>query len=65
MEMAFLIPPFGSNLFYMKVVVPVGITMMDIYKSSTPFVLLQLLGLIICMIFPGIITWLPSLMPGA
>jgi TRAP-type mannitol/chloroaromatic compound transport system permease large subunit len=49
-------------LFYMKAVVPPGITMMDIYKSQTPFVLLMMLGLILCMIFPGIITWLPGLM---
>lgn len=62
MELAFLTPPFGFNLFYMKAVVPPGVTMMDIYRSATPFVLLMILGLIICMIFPGIITWLPSLM---
>lgn len=62
MELAYLTPPFGFNLFYMKAVVPPGITMMDIYKSQTPFVLLMILGLILCMIFPGIITWLPSLM---
>ncbi len=62
MELAYLTPPFGFNLFYMKAVVPPGITMMDIYKSQTPFVLLMMLGLILCMIFPGIITWLPSLM---
>ena len=64
MEMAFLTPPFGFNLFYMKAVVPPGVTMMDIYKSATPFVFLQMLGLIICMIFPGIVTWLPYAMLG-
>ena len=64
MEMAFLTPPFGFNLFYMKAVVPPGVTMMDIYKSIVPFVVLQLIGLIICMIFPQIITWLPSIMIG-
>lgn len=62
MELAYLTPPFGFNLFYMKAVVPPSISMMDIYKSQTPFVLLMMLGLILCMIFPGIITWLPSLM---
>ncbi len=62
MELAYLTPPFGFNLFYMKAVTPPGITMMDIYKSQTPFVLLMLLGLILCMIFPQIILWLPSLM---
>ena len=64
MEMAFLTPPFGFNLFYMKAVVPPGVTMMDIYRSALPFVVLQMLGLILCMIFPGIITWLPGLMTG-
>ena len=62
MELAYLTPPFGFNLFYMKAVTPPGITMMDIYKSQTPFVLLMLLGLILCLVFPGIITWLPNMM---
>jgi len=64
MEMAFLTPPFGFNLFYMKAVVPPGITMLDIYKSIIPFVALQMVGLIIIMIFPQLATWLPSLMMG-
>jgi len=64
MEMGYLTPPFGFNLFYMKAVVPPGITMMDIYRSIVPFVALQAVGLIICMMFPSIITWLPNLMLG-
>ena len=64
MEMGYLTPPFGFNLFYMKAVVPPGITMMDIYRSIVPFVAIQAVGLIICMIFPSIITWLPNLMYG-
>ncbi len=62
MELAYLTPPFGFNLFYMKAVTPPGITMMDIYKSQTPFVLLMIFGLILCLIFPQIILWLPSMM---
>ena len=62
MELAYLTPPFGFNLFYMKAVTPPGITMMDIYKSQTPFVLLMIFGLILCIIFPQIILWLPSMM---
>jgi tripartite ATP-independent transporter DctM subunit len=64
MEMAFLTPPFGFNLFYMKAVAPPGVTMADIYRSIIPFVVLQVIGLIICMMFPPIITWLPNLMLG-
>jgi tripartite ATP-independent transporter DctM subunit len=62
MEIGYLTPPFGFNLFYMKAVAPPEVSMMDIYKSALPFVGLMLLGLILCMIFPSIITWLPSLM---
>ena len=64
-EMGFLTPPFGVNLFYMKGVVPAGITIADIYRSVIPFVLLQLIGLIIVMLFPQIALWLPNLIFGA
>jgi tripartite ATP-independent transporter DctM subunit len=60
MEMGFLTPPFGYNLFYMRAIAPKGVTLGDIYKSIIPFVLLQAIGLILCMIFPEIILWLPN-----
>jgi TRAP-type mannitol/chloroaromatic compound transport system permease large subunit len=62
MQMAYLTPPFGFVLFYMKGVVPPGITMGDIYKSVGPFVILQGIGLIFVMLFPQIALWLPSIM---
>jgi len=62
MQMAFLTPPFGYNLFYLRGVAPKGVTMGDIYRSIIPFVGLQALGLALVMIFPKIATWLPSLM---
>lgn len=61
MQMAYLTPPFGFVLFYMKGVVPPGITMGDIYKSVWPFIGLQAVCLILIMAFPGIVMWLPSL----
>ena len=64
MQMAYLTPPFGFVLFYMKGVVPEGITMGDIYRSVGPFVVLQAVGLILVMLFPQIALWLPSLMGG-
>lgn len=60
MQMAYLTPPFGFVLFYMKGVVPPGITMGDIYKSVWPFIGLQALCLVLVMIFPQLILWLPS-----
>lgn len=62
MEMAFLTPPFGFNIFYMKGVVPPGISIGDIYRSTIPFVLLQGSGLVLVMLFPQLATWLPNLL---
>jgi tripartite ATP-independent transporter DctM subunit len=64
MEMAYLTPPFGGNLFYLRGVVPKGITMGDIYRSIWPFVVLQAAGLAIVMIFPHLILWLPNILIG-
>ena len=61
MQMAFLPPPYGVNLFYMKAIAPPGVTMSDIYKSVLPFVAIQALGLILIMLFPEIVLWLPRL----
>jgi len=61
-QMAYLTPPYGFNLFYMKSIVPSGITMGDLYKSVVPFVCLQLIGLILVMLFPQIALWLPTLL---
>ena len=62
MQMAFITPPYGVNLLYMKTVAPKGITMGDIYVSVFPFVALQMVGLILCMIFPDLILYLPRLL---
>lgn len=61
MEMAFLTPPFGFNLFYLRSVVPKGVSMADIYKSVAPFVVLQAIALALMMIFPDLILWLPDM----
>ncbi|MDP3170525.1 MAG: TRAP transporter large permease subunit [Polaromonas sp.] len=59
MQTAFLTPPFGFALFYMKGSVPPGVTMMHIYKGIVPFVLIQLVALVLCMIYPEIVLYLP------
>jgi tripartite ATP-independent transporter DctM subunit len=61
MEIGYQTPPFGFNLFYLKGIVPRGITMGDIYQSVTPYTLVMILGLVLIMAFPKIVTWLPSL----
>jgi tripartite ATP-independent transporter DctM subunit len=61
MQMAFLSPPFGYSLFYLKSVAPKEISMAMIFRSAVPFLCLQALGLTLCIIFPKIVLWLPSL----
>ena len=62
MELAFLTPPFGLNLFILKSIAPPEMTLEDILLGALPFMLLLLLGLALVMIFPALITWLPSTM---
>lgn len=62
MQSAYLTPPFGYNLFYMRSVAPKSITIVDIYLSALPFVGLQILGLALIVAFPSIALWLPNLL---
>ncbi len=64
LQTSFLTPPFGYALFYFKGVAPKEISISHIYRGIIPFVLLQLIGLALMIIFPDIITWLPSIVFG-
>lgn len=64
LQTSFLTPPFGFALFYLRGVAPDCITTADIYKGVLPFVLIQLIGLLILAIFPALATWLPSIVYG-
>jgi tripartite ATP-independent transporter DctM subunit len=61
LQTSFMTPPFGATLFYMKGTAPPGVTMSDVYRGMYPFVALQLVGLGLCIYYPGIILWLPGL----
>ncbi len=60
MEIGYMTPPFGFNLFYLKGIVPPDITMGDIYRSVIPYTLVESAGLVLVMIFPQIAIWLPN-----
>ena len=61
MQTAYLTPPFGYNLFYMRSVAPPDITIYDLYKAVIPFIILQIIGLGLVVAFPQIALWLPQL----
>lgn len=60
LQTSFLTPPVGFALFYLKGVCPPEVKLTDIYKGVIPFVILQLIGLVIVFMWPTIATWLPS-----
>ncbi len=62
LQTSFLTPPVGFSLFYLKGVAPPEIRIIDIYKGVIPFVLLQLLAVLIVFTFPQMVLWLPGRM---
>lgn len=64
LQTSFLTPPFGFALFYLRGVAPPEIKTTDIYKGIIPFVIIQLLALVILWYFPQISTWLPEAIYG-
>ena len=63
-QIAYITPPFGYNLFLMRALAPPEVTIVDIYRSILPFILMMVLTIILLMIFPQIALWLPSLYSG-
>ena len=62
LQTSFLTPPFGFALFYMKGVAPKSVMIQDIYRGVVPYIIIQLIGLILVMTFPAIAFWLPSML---
>ena len=60
LQTSFLTPPVGFAIFYLRGVAPKEVQLIDIYKGVIPFVILQLIGLLIIVIWPEIVTWLPA-----
>ncbi len=61
-QMGYISPPFGYTLFYMKGTLPPGMSMGVVYRGILPFFILQLIGLLLAMALPGLMTILPTLM---
>ena len=62
LQTSFLTPPFGFALFYLKAVAPPQVRIQQIYRGIVPFVLLQLFGLGLVILFPEIALWLPRVL---
>ena len=59
LQTSFLTPPFGFALFYFRGVAPAQVTTGQIYRGIIPFVIIQIIGLMLVAFFPELSTWLP------
>ncbi|MFN4164615.1 MAG: TRAP transporter large permease subunit [Ferrovibrio sp.] len=64
LQTSFLTPPFGYALFYIRGVAPAEIGTKIIYKGIVPFVIIQLIALLLCIMFPQLALWLPETLLG-
>src|SRR3546814_16677968 len=60
LQTSFLTPPFGFALFYLRGVAPPSVTTMHIYRGIVPFVIIQIIGLMLVAAFQATATWLPG-----
>ncbi len=60
MQISFLSPPFGYALFFVKGITPQHVSMGDIWRSVVPFLCCQVAGLVLCILFPQLVLWLPN-----
>ncbi|WP_372872287.1 TRAP transporter large permease subunit [Shewanella sp.] len=64
LQTSFLTPPFGFALFYLRGVTGDTVSSGQIYRGVIPFVVLQLVMLLLLSLWPGLATWLPSVLYG-
>jgi TRAP-type mannitol/chloroaromatic compound transport system permease large subunit len=61
-QTSYLTPPMAPAIFYLRAVAPPEITIKHMYRGVVPFITLQCLTLVIVIIFPSLVTYLPSVM---
>ena len=64
LQTSVLTPPFGFALFYLRGVAPKEVTTRHIYRGIIPFVLIQVVGLLLLFWFPWVVTIVPNLLSG-
>jgi tripartite ATP-independent transporter DctM subunit len=64
LQTSFLTPPFGFALFYLRGVAPSSVATTEIYAGVVPFIVLQLLLLVLLLVWPALTTWLPQMIYG-
>jgi TRAP-type mannitol/chloroaromatic compound transport system permease large subunit len=61
-QIYFLSPPFGPACFWLKSVAPPDVTLQEIFGSVLPFIVMQIIGMLLVMFIPDIALWLPKVL---
>jgi TRAP-type mannitol/chloroaromatic compound transport system permease large subunit len=64
LQTSFLTPPFGFALFYLRGVAPREVSTGHIYRGAIPFIIIQVIALLMLALFPELATWLPEVVFG-
>lgn len=64
LQTSFLTPPFGFSIFYLKGVAPKEVTTTQLYKGVIPYVIIQLIALLLVISIPELALWLPKYLGG-
>ena len=64
LQTSLLTPPMAGAIFYLRAIAPPEITLRDMYRGMTPFILLHFVVLGLVMMFPGLALWLPEVLLG-
>ena len=60
LQTSFLTPPFGYALFFAKMTAPPSVVLADIYRGAIPLVILEVVLLVLVVLFPTLVIWLPK-----
>ena len=61
-QLGLITPPFGMDCYMMKALAPSDVTMGDVFRAGTPFLVMGIIVMVLIMVFPQIALWLPSVM---
>ncbi len=64
LQTSLLTPPMAGAIFYLRAIAPPEITLRDMYRGMTPFILLHFVVLAFVMVFPDLALWLPEVLLG-
>lgn len=63
-QTSYLTPPMAPSIFYLRSIAPKSMTYIQMYRGVLPFVAAQMLVLVVIILFPAVVTWLPSVLVG-